>query len=170
MTPPDWFIGRRFGLGVAAVVAAAVGLRAFGLGAWPFGSDELGTFDDVRIFYHPPVPVTHPDQLVPRVIPLSMVVLDLGHRMFGRDEWGCRVLVAILGVAHVALVTVGLRGLLGPAVAVGVGGVDQVPAGLDETVEDAVRLVHRRVAAHEHGPETEAADGQRAELGGLHGG
>ena len=121
MTPPDWFAGRRFGLAVAAVVVAATGLRAAGLGAWPFGSDELGTFDDVRVFYDPPVPVTHPDQKVPQVIPLSMTLLDFGHRLFGRDERGSRVLVAVLGVAHVALVAVGLRGLVGPAVALTAG-------------------------------------------------
>lgn len=117
----DGWTGRRFWLAAVTVLVIAAGLRIGGLGRWPFGSDELGTFGDVEAFFHPPDVITHPDLRVPRVIPLSMIVLDFGHRMFGRDEGGCRVLVALLGIAHVALAMVGLRGLVGPTVAITTG-------------------------------------------------
>ena len=58
---------------------------------------------------------------------------------------------------------------LGLAVAVHVGGVDERAAGVEEAVEDPVRLVDRRLAAHQHRAEGEAADRQRAERRRLHG-
>jgi hypothetical protein len=54
------------------------------------------------------------------------------------------------------------------AVAVGVGGVDEVAARRDERVEDARRLVGWSLVAHEHGAEAEAADPQRAEFEEVH--
>jgi hypothetical protein len=113
--------GRRFWLAVAAVMVLAVALRANGLGRWPFASDELGTFNEVALFRNPPNPITHPDQAVPRVIPLSMCALDIGHRLFGRDEFGCRFLVAIFGVLHVAAVVIGLSYVLPRLVALAAG-------------------------------------------------
>jgi hypothetical protein len=113
--------GRRFGLAVLAVVALAAGLRATCLGRWPFGSDEIGTFEDVELYLHPPAVPANPDQAVPRVIPLSMAALDLGHRVFGTDERGCRVLPAVFGVGLVAVAAVGLAGLVGRGTAVTAG-------------------------------------------------
>ncbi|MBN9119303.1 MAG: glycosyltransferase family 39 protein [Planctomycetes bacterium] len=115
------FAGRRFWLAVVVVVVLAVGLRLAGLGRWPFASDELGTFNEVALFHNPPNPITHPDQAVPRVIPLSMLVLDAGYRLFGRNEFGCRLLISLLGVAHVAVVTVGLSRVAPRAVALTAG-------------------------------------------------
>src|SRR5688500_18429188 len=57
---------------------------------------------------------------------------------------------------------------LGLAVAVDVRGVDERAARLEEAVEHPLRLLLRRLAAHQHRAEGEAADCQRAELGRLH--
>ena len=60
--------------------------------------------------------------------------------------------------------------LLRAAVGVGVGGVDEVAAGVEEAIEHPVRLVGGRLAAHQHRAEAQAADGERAERGRLHSG
>jgi hypothetical protein len=57
---------------------------------------------------------------------------------------------------------------LGPAVLVDVGRVDEVAAGREEAIEDALGLVARGLAAHEHGAERQPADGQRTDGGRLH--
>ncbi len=122
MRPPtDARAGRRFWLAVGAVLVLAAALRFAGLGRWPFASDEIGSFDDAGRFHNPPRPITHPDQALPSYLPVSMVTLDAGHRLFGRDEFGCRVLVALIGLAHIAVVTVGLSGVLPRAVALAAG-------------------------------------------------
>lgn len=121
MLVSDTFAGRRFWLALAAVVVLATGLRLTGLGRWPFASDELGTFREVEHFHNPPNPLTHPDQAVPRVIPLSMLALDTGYRLFGRDEFGGRLLVALFGVANVAVVVIGLSRVLPRPVALTAG-------------------------------------------------
>jgi hypothetical protein len=59
---------------------------------------------------------------------------------------------------------------LGLSVAVDVGGVEEGPARLEVAVEHPVGLVARGLAAHQHRAEGDPADGQRAELGRLHGG
>lgn len=111
----------RFWLALLGVLLLAAGLRGVGLDRWAFGSDELGTFNDVGMYFDPPAEVTHPDQTVPKVIPLSMTALDAGHRLFGRGEGGSRALPAVFGVAVVGVAAVGLRRVLGPAVAVTAG-------------------------------------------------
>ncbi len=121
VSPPDALAGRRFWLAAVAVIVLASGLRATGLGRWSFSSDELGTFNDVAMFLDPPKPIVHPDQAVPRVIPLAMLALDAGHRAFGRDEFGCRLVVAIFGVLHIAVVVVGLSRVLPRGVALTAG-------------------------------------------------
>jgi hypothetical protein len=63
----------------------------------------------------------------------------------------------------------GRQDALRAAVLVDVGRVDQVAAGRQIAVEDALRLVRWRLAAHQHRTERQAADGQRAECRGLHG-
>jgi hypothetical protein len=117
----DALAGRRFWLALVGVLVLATVLRANGLGRWAFASDELGTFNEVALFRNPPNPITHPDQAVPRVIPLSMTALDAGHRLFGRDELGCRLLVAIFGVAHIAVVVIGLSYVLPRTIALTAG-------------------------------------------------
>lgn len=117
----DLLADRRFWLAVLAVVVLAVGLRATALGRWPFAGDELGTFDELRLYRHPPAVLEHPDDAVPRVIPLSMMTFDIGQRLFGTSELGSRVLPAMFGVGLVAVVAVGLAGLLSRGAAVTVG-------------------------------------------------
>jgi hypothetical protein len=117
----DPLAGRRFWLALVAVLAVAAALRLAGLGTWPFASDELGSFNDVALFNDPPPQITHPDQAVPPVIPVAMAALDLGHRVFGRDEFGCRVVVAAFGVLHIAAVVIGLSLVLPRTVALTCG-------------------------------------------------
>lgn len=117
----DGFDGSRFWLALAAILALASAARFADLGKWAFASDELGTFNDVDLFLNPPSQVTHPDQAVPRVIPVAMAALDAGHRLFGRDEFGCRVAVAAFGVLHIAAVVIGLSLVLPRAVALTAG-------------------------------------------------
>jgi serine/threonine-protein kinase len=58
--------------------------------------------------------------------------------------------------------------LLGAAVGVDVGGVDEVAAGLEEAVEHPVRLVGGGLGAHQHRPDAQPADRERAQLCRLH--
>lgn len=106
MTDP--LAGRRFWLAFVAVLAVAAGARAAYLGKWAFASDELGSFKDIERYRNPPTGSAHPDEVLPQVIPLSMLALNAGHTLFGSDEGGCRVVVALFGLAHVAVVVLGL--------------------------------------------------------------
>lgn len=117
----DEFAGWRFWLALIVILALASAARFADLGKWAFASDELGTFNDVGLFLNPPSQITHPDQAVPRVIPVAMAALDAGHRLFGRDEFGCRVAVAAFGVLHIAAVVIGLSLVLPRAVALTAG-------------------------------------------------
>ena len=111
----------RFALAVLAVAVLATGLRVGGLGRWPFAGDELGTFDELGWWTHPPAVIESPDQSVPRVIPLSMLAHDAGRRLFGADERGTRVVPAACGVLGVVAVMLGLAGVLRRRDAVAVG-------------------------------------------------
>lgn len=117
----DPLAGRRFWLAFAAVLALAAGARAACLGKWAFAADELGSFKDVERYRDPPAGSTHPDDALPRVIPLSILALDAGHALFGSDELGCRVVVTLFGLAHVAVVVVGLSLVTSRAVALTAG-------------------------------------------------
>lgn len=60
----------------------------------------------------------HASQLyrLPRMIPVSYSLLWIGYELFGRDEFGSRVMPALLGTLQVPLVYVFLRPLAGRAV------------------------------------------------------
>ncbi len=111
----------RFALAVLAVAVLATGLRTVGIGRWPFGGDELGTFDELEWWTHPPAVIDSPDQSVPKVIPLAMLAHDAGRRAFGADERGTRVVPAACGVLGVVAVTLGLAGVLPRRCAIAVG-------------------------------------------------
>jgi hypothetical protein len=111
----------RYALAVLAVVVLATGLRVGGLGRWPFAGDELGTFDELGWWTHPPAVAENPDQTVPKVIPLSMAVFDAGRRLFGASELGSRVVPCVSGVLGVLAVTLGLAGVLPRWQAIAVG-------------------------------------------------
>lgn len=111
----------RFLLAVLAVTLLAAGLRGAGLGRWPFGGDELGTFDELAWHRDPPAVIETPDQSVPRVIPLSMWAFEAGRQAFGEGERGSRVVPAVCGLLGVVVVTLGLAGPLPRPAAVAVG-------------------------------------------------
>jgi hypothetical protein len=97
-----------------ALFLLAVGLRFYRLGEWSFHGDELAMIHEVEIFAHPHEgPITDQSDRLPRLIPLSYGAQWLGCELFGNDEWGSRVLGALLGSLHVVIIFVGLQGPLG---------------------------------------------------------
>jgi 4-amino-4-deoxy-L-arabinose transferase-like glycosyltransferase len=98
----------------AAVLLVAAGLRFWHLGAWPLWRDEIETFREVESFTgQTAFPVESQTYRLPRLTPLSFELLAWGQRVFGADEFGSRVVPAIMGVAQIALVLLLLRGSLG---------------------------------------------------------
>jgi 4-amino-4-deoxy-L-arabinose transferase-like glycosyltransferase len=94
-----------------AIGLLAGGLRFYRLGAWPFFGDELATFHEEDSFTNPDAGETQTDRL-PRMIPLSYIVHRAGYSLFGRDEFGSRAILAVLGTAQVMLVFLLLSGLV----------------------------------------------------------
>jgi hypothetical protein len=98
----------------------AGGLRFYRLGNWPLHGDELATIDEARALFTPlaGAPTTQIERL-PRLVPLGASLLYAGHELFGRDEFGLRVMGALFGTLHVVLVFLCLNGSLGrvPALA-----------------------------------------------------
>jgi hypothetical protein len=92
----------------------AGGLRFFRLGAWPFAGDELATFSETEsLFGKDPSPPESQNYRLARLVPLSYAVHYAGYQLFGRDEWGSRVVVALFGTLQIVLVFVSLAGPLG---------------------------------------------------------
>src|SRR5262249_32791328 len=58
-------------------------------------------------------PMTSQRDRLPRLIPLGYYVHYLDYQLFGRDEFGSRVLMAILGTASVAILFLALDTTLG---------------------------------------------------------
>src|SRR5262249_13092378 len=103
-----------------ALVLLAGALRFYRLGDWPFFGDEVASFDEAQsLVQEHSEPLTTQADRLPRLIPLSYFLLYLDHELFGRDEFGSRVLTAILGTLHVLLVFFFLDRTLGrvPALA-----------------------------------------------------
>lgn len=108
--------------GVALVLLVlAVALRFHGLGSWPFAGDEVATLREDQVMFHG-AQASQESQTyrLPHLIPLGYAVLHLSHTFFGSDEFGSRVLLAILGGASVLLVFLALDGLLGRPTAIAV--------------------------------------------------
>jgi hypothetical protein len=103
-----------------SLVLLAGGLRLFRLGAWSFHGDELAMLKETTALRTPHQgPLTEQGDRLPRLIPVSYRLQLLGYELFGQDEWGTRVLPALLGTLQVLLVFLGLQGPLGrlPALA-----------------------------------------------------
>ncbi len=100
---------------------AAGGLRFYRLGDWSFAGEELTTLAETDSFFGKTEdkPSSQIYRL-PRLIPVSYTILQGGYELFGRDEFGCRVLPALLGTLAVVLVFLGLDGLLGRPTALAV--------------------------------------------------
>src|SRR4029077_12826693 len=88
---------------IIALLAAV--LRFYDLGAWPYSGDETASLHEEEVLFHG-AQVSHDSQAyrLPRLIPTSYLALHISHALFGRDEWGTRVVVALLGVLSVVLV------------------------------------------------------------------
>ena len=96
-----------------AVGLIAGGLRFFRLGDWPFAGDELATFSeaDALLKRHNNSLASQDDRL-PRMIPLSHLTHSVGYYVFGRGEYGSRVLLALFGTATVVIVFLSLGKLI----------------------------------------------------------
>ncbi len=92
----------------------AGGLRFYRLGDWSFSGEELTTIlESDTLFGTTRFGPSSQIYRLPRLIPLSHTLLQGGYLLFGRDEFGCRVLPALLGTLCVVLVFLGLDRLLG---------------------------------------------------------
>jgi len=112
---------RRLALvGLVLVTAFAGALRFHRLGDWSFAYDELYTFQEADILFGEP-----PDDLGParqkerlaKTIPLSYALHAFDYALFGRDEFGSRVLCAVAGALGVGLTFWLLSRVLGLGVA-----------------------------------------------------
>ncbi|MBK8015020.1 MAG: glycosyltransferase family 39 protein [Deltaproteobacteria bacterium] len=102
---------------VTLLLVLSLCLHFFRLGMWPFAGDEVHTAREAAslmgdIDFH------HSSQLyrLPRMIPVSYTLLWIGYELFGRDEFGSRVMPAILGSLQVPLVYALLRRIAGRVV------------------------------------------------------
>jgi hypothetical protein len=96
---------------VLGLTVLAGALRFHSLGTWPFSGDETATLEEESVLFHAQN-VSHESQAyrLPHLIPASYFVLHISHTLFGLDEWGTRVLIAVLGTLSVVLVFVLLDG------------------------------------------------------------
>src|SRR6516225_9161860 len=91
-------------LTIAALLLFAGALRFYSLASWPFAGDEILTFPEVdSLFARHSGSVTAQQDRLPRLIPLAYLVHYLDYQLFGRDEFGSRVLMAVLGTASVVV-------------------------------------------------------------------
>ena len=94
---------------LVALGLIAGGLRFFRLGDYPFAGDELSTIAETQsLLEKHDGPLTSQLDRLPHLIPLAYLTHALGYRLFGRDEFGSRVLMAILGTGGVVIVFLGL--------------------------------------------------------------
>src|SRR5947209_2290306 len=81
------------------------GLRFFRLGPWPFAGDELATLTEADSLFGKTVsPPESQTYRLARLVPLSYAIHYADYQLFGRDEWGSRVLIALLGTLQIVLV------------------------------------------------------------------
>ena len=96
------------------LVILAGSLRFYKLGNWPFAGDETATLAEERsLFASEGTSRDSQTYRLPRIIPLSYLFLHVGNSLFGRDEFGSRVMLAILGTLNVGLVFLMLDALRG---------------------------------------------------------
>jgi hypothetical protein len=104
---------------VALVLMFLAGaLRFHKLGDWAFANDELSTIGEERALFErgAAAPESQAYRL-PRVIPLSYFFHRLGDSLFGRDEFGSRVVTAVFGTLGIGIVFLLLDMLKGRATA-----------------------------------------------------
>ena len=89
---------------LVGVVLLAGGLRFFRLGAWSFTNDESATLvEDQSLFGTNDALPSDQTYRLPRLIPLAYGLQHVDYLLFGRDEWGSRVLPALMGTLGVGL-------------------------------------------------------------------
>lgn len=114
----------RFSTFLLLMVLAAL-LRFYHLGTWSFGYDELFTILETNVFFGDiPVPDEYlgggtikPEDTqyyrLPRLLAASHTVHRLGYKLFGEDEFGSRVMTALLGTLSVGVIFLLAQPLMG---------------------------------------------------------
>lgn len=97
-------------LGVCIAVIALL-LRMFNIGAWPFDGDEFFTLADIVSMETGGK--SGPGTGLQGVIPLAYHLNYIGRAAFGYDEFGSRMMSALLGTLSVVVVFAGLHKRLG---------------------------------------------------------
>jgi hypothetical protein len=88
-----------------ALIAGALAVRFHRLGDWPFAFDEVPTLEEVQTLADPSSAAPESQAFrLPRLIPVGYLFSWAGIRLFGADEFGSRVVPALLGAAMVGLV------------------------------------------------------------------
>jgi hypothetical protein len=96
---------------VGALLLLATALRFYDLGVWPYSGDETATLNEERVLFHAAdVPRETQAYRLSHAIPMSYLAFHISHTLFGDDERGTRVVVALLGSLSVALVFLLLDG------------------------------------------------------------
>ncbi|MDR2116907.1 MAG: hypothetical protein LBP87_11065, partial [Planctomycetaceae bacterium] len=109
------------------LIVSALFLRFYKLGEWSFDVDEIATQVETRsLFENQPLPEfvkfnschrPDPEQSqfyrLPRLIFVAHFVHWLDYRLFGYDEWGSRVLMAVMGSLSVGVAFILGRSLFG---------------------------------------------------------
>ena len=96
------------------LLVLAGGMRFYRLGNWSLAGDETATFEEVdSLLTHRPADLNNQIDSLPRLIPLAHGALAIGYNLFGRSDFGCRALPALLGSLNLALLYLLLRGPLG---------------------------------------------------------
>jgi hypothetical protein len=99
---------------VVALFLLAGGLRLFRLGHFPFARDETNTIAEARLLFEQnDGPLTGQYDRLPRLIPVAYFIHAVDYRLFGSDEFGSRVAMAVLGTAGVVILFLGLAPVLG---------------------------------------------------------
>jgi hypothetical protein len=97
-------------LGVLLLTAA---LRFYHLGTWQYTGDEMSSVAEERVLLHGAAAAPESQEYrLPHAIPLGYLAIHLSHSVFGDDERGTRVVMALLGTLSVAVVFLFLSGPL----------------------------------------------------------
>jgi hypothetical protein len=93
-------------------------LRFYKLGEWPFAGDELGTISEEKgLFDGGAISSDSQAYRLPRLIPLSYLIHHISDSLFGCDEFGSRVMMAVFGTLGVGATFLLLDRLIGRAAA-----------------------------------------------------
>jgi hypothetical protein len=109
---------RFFATGAALLLLAAA-LRFHDLGVWPYSGDETATLHEEKVLFHSDTePRDSQTYRLSHAIPASYFAFHISHTLFGGDERGTRVVIALLGSLSVVLVFVLLEGPMPRTVAI----------------------------------------------------